>query len=353
MAFIRRRQRRTGVFYYVGYYIPGEIVDGQKQKAKIRWRSAGKDRRFAKRWAANIERIKRLQKAGLLEEEPPDPGDSGWTVGELRKRDLADARQRGIVMSHRESCWRNILRVLPEETLLTEITPERIRDATAAWLKSAGNLTANRYRQVLRYGLRLARESSESRYTGDPFSRLARLPEKSARPARALTDAESGRLIRILRKIHPPTAATAELLLLTASRTSERGEMVGATLRYPGHKRGRPRTFRLDPRLRALLNAPRAWSRRAWEKATKELGIPDLRPHDLRHSAATRAFLAGATIAEVQELLGHRSPQMAQRLYTHLFPREMKAIRYAWGGKRGQTIGQGSGVPPRRRRASR
>lgn len=114
--------------------------------------------------------------------------------------------------------------------------------------------------------------------------------------------------------------------------TWERAAAWESSVRFPGHKRGRPRAFKLDARLRALLKEPRGWSRRAWKAATAKLGVPDLRPHDLRHTAATRAFLAGATVAEVQELLGHRSPEMAQRLYTHLFPREMEAVRYSWGG---------------------
>ena len=42
-----------------------------------------------------------------------------------------------------------------------------------------------------------------------------------------------------------------------------------------------------------------------------------LRIHDLRHSFASLAVSAGATLYEVQALLGHSSAQMTQR-YAHL-----------------------------------
>ena len=319
MAFVRSRSRKTGTFFYVVEYEPG---------GKRIWRSAGKNRGFARRWASSINELKLRRKAGFPDEEAP--ARCLWTVGVLRDRDLADARQRGLFMPSRESCWRNIVRVLGEDLSLSEISPETIRDATTAWLETAKNRTANHYRAVLRFALKLARQTPESGYTADPFASVASLPERDVRQARALTEKQAGKLVRILRRLHPATAASAELLLLTASRRSEEGTAAGRALRYPGHKRGRPRAFRLDTRLRELLEQPRGWSRRAWREAAQRLGIPDLRPHDLRHTAATRAFLAGATIPEVQELLGHQSPEMAQRLYTHLFPREMKAVRYAW-----------------------
>lgn len=45
-------------------------------------------------------------------------------------------------------------------------------------------------------------------------------------------------------------------------------------------------------------------------------GRPDLRLHDLRHTGATMAAMAGATLAELQARLGHSSVNAALR-YQH------------------------------------
>lgn len=56
-------------------------------------------------------------------------------------------------------------------------------------------------------------------------------------------------------------------------------------------------------------------------------GIENLRIHDLRHSFASLAVNAGATLYQVQHLLGHASPQTTQR-YAHLSD---EALREASG----------------------
>lgn len=54
----------------------------------------------------------------------------------------------------------------------------------------------------------------------------------------------------------------------------------------------------------------------AWHKARAAGGRPDLRLHDLRHTGATMAAQAGATLAELQQRLGHSSVNAALR-YQH------------------------------------
>jgi len=69
---------------------------------------------------------------------------------------------------------------------------------------------------------------------------------------------------------------------------------------FPNHKGDKP----MD------LRAP-------WETALKKAGIKDFRFHDLRHSAASYLAMNGATMAEIAEVLGHKTLQMVKR-YAHL-----------------------------------
>jgi len=54
-----------------------------------------------------------------------------------------------------------------------------------------------------------------------------------------------------------------------------------------------------------------------WEKALKKAKIGNFHFHDLRHSAASYLAMNGATIAEIAEVLGHKTLQMVKR-YAHL-----------------------------------
>lgn len=57
--------------------------------------------------------------------------------------------------------------------------------------------------------------------------------------------------------------------------------------------------------------------RTPWETALKKAEIEDFRFHDLRHSAASYLAMNGATLAEIAEVLGHKTLQMVKR-YSHL-----------------------------------
>lgn len=57
--------------------------------------------------------------------------------------------------------------------------------------------------------------------------------------------------------------------------------------------------------------------RSTWETALKRANIPNFRFHDLRHSAASYFAMNGASLAEISEILGHKTLQMVKR-YAHL-----------------------------------
>ncbi len=59
-------------------------------------------------------------------------------------------------------------------------------------------------------------------------------------------------------------------------------------------------------------------ARLAFTAHLQEAGLPPLRFHDLRHTAATRLLEAGASLYEVKELLGHASVSTTDGVYAHV-----------------------------------
>tara|TARA_R110002073_G_scaffold331990_3_gene517321 strand:+ start:1286 stop:2356 length:1071 start_codon:yes stop_codon:yes gene_type:complete len=57
--------------------------------------------------------------------------------------------------------------------------------------------------------------------------------------------------------------------------------------------------------------------RSPWETAVKKAELQDFHFHDLRHSAASYLAMNGASLAEIAEVLGHKTLQMVKR-YAHL-----------------------------------
>ncbi|WP_421950788.1 site-specific integrase [Pelagibacterium sp.] len=64
----------------------------------------------------------------------------------------------------------------------------------------------------------------------------------------------------------------------------------------------------------------------AFRRGRKELGIEDLRFHDLRHEATSRLFEAGLTIERVALVTGHRDWKMLRR-YTNLKPEDLHQLQ--------------------------
>lgn len=100
------------------------------------------------------------------------------------------------------------------------------------------------------------------------------------------------------RRVVPLTGFALELL-----KEHEAKRRMDSLLIFPAQK-GR------NPQKPAVLRA-------AWTKALGEASINDFKFHDLRHSCASYLAMNGASLAEIAEVLGHKTLQMVKR-YAHL-----------------------------------
>lgn len=73
--------------------------------------------------------------------------------------------------------------------------------------------------------------------------------------------------------------------------------------------------------------------KKGYEKARIRAGIPDLVPHDLRHTCAPWLVQAGVPLIEVRDLLRHSSVKVTER-YAHLAPSGVRSAVGRLDGKR-------------------
>ena len=60
-----------------------------------------------------------------------------------------------------------------------------------------------------------------------------------------------------------------------------------------------------------------------FQRVRNDLGIKDLRYHDLRREGASRLFEQGYSIEEVAQVTGHRNLNILWQVYTQLFPHKL------------------------------
>lgn len=123
---------------------------------------------------------------------------------------------------------------------------------------------------------------------------------------------------------HRETRAAIRVAFYSGMRLSE---ILRATVTRDGFslgttKNGRPRIVPIHPRIAVVARRIRFTIKPhklkdEWEKARLKAGYPDLRFHDLRHSAASEMINGGADLYTVGGVLGHISMTSTQR-YAHL-----------------------------------
>ena len=170
----------------------------------------------------------------------------------------------------------------------------------------------------------------------NPTGKVERYPETKRK--RYMAGDEAAKIAEILhrdREKYPASVAFIYLLILTGARCGEiknakwsmiQGNKIVLT-KHKTDRTGDNRIVRLPvPAMELLDTLPKIANGTItgilspvtyWESVRKEAGCPDLRLHDLRHSFASAALSAGLSLAQIGELLGHKSAQTTMR-YAHL-----------------------------------
>jgi len=175
-------------------------------------------------------------------------------------------------------------------------------------------------------------------YLKDSPARLVKKVKEAPGRVRYLTSEEQQKLLAAASPALQPYILAA---LQTGARRSELltlkwadVDMKAGTITFTKTKNGDSRTVPMTNRMRGLLTSlPRPLERLSlvlpeWDppaltvafgRLVRNLGLADLRFHDLRHDAASTLTMAGVPQRTIMALLGHRDPRMTLR-YQHLSP---------------------------------
>jgi integrase len=259
-------------------------------------------------------------------------------------RDYLPAKRSGKDQARILGWWKKQIGVYP----LADVTPPLIaeqRDKLARGKTNRGGRrgagTVNRYLAYLSHAFTVAVREWQW-LESNPVQRVPKLEEPRGR-VRFLADDERNRLLEACCESDEPNLYP--LVYLALSTGARQGELLG--LRWPDvdwergaaviHQsknderralpltgkalevlRERSQLRRVDTDLIFANRRGRAlFPRKAWLEALTAAEIDDFRFHDLRHSAASYLAMSGATLAEIAEVLGHKTLAMVKR-YSHM-----------------------------------
>jgi len=206
--------------------------------------------------------------------------------------------------------------------------------------RSAG--TVNRYLAALSHAFTIA--IREWGWLQDNPLRRVTKPKENRGRVRFLSDDERKQLLEACRESSHPWLYT--IVVLCLSTGARKMEVLGLTWRQVDFQRNvivleetKNGERRLLPLAAHALELMKELSKvrridtdlifpgkdptkpieiaKAWERALDKAKIEDFRFHDLRHSAASYLAMNGASLAEIAEVLGHKTFQMVKR-YSHL-----------------------------------
>lgn len=321
-----------------------------------RERSKHFDRKIdAERWLASVAVAKHRGEwiDPTLSRVTVGPWCTTWLDAQGQLKPTTRARYTGIVSKHIEPAWGRVP--------LAEVTPTDV----AAWLGrlTASGLAAASVRYAHRVlSLALAYAVLDGRLSRNPAEGVP-LPRAKAKPKRFLTHAEVARLadecgrystlIYVLgytglRWGEVAALQVADLDLMRRRITVQRamaevgGRAVVGTPKDHERRDVPVPAFLVDELAQLVAGrvpdalvfpAPGGgflrngnFRRNVFDAAAERAGVDDMTPHGLRHTAASLAIAAGATVVLVQRMLGHSSPTVTLNVYSHLFADDLDTV---------------------------
>lgn len=226
-------------------------------------------------------------------------------------------------------------RILGPDTMIADLTNANILDYRAKRRGEGLELASvNRDFNCLKAALNHAHQMHGQEIPALAWKRL-RADEPPGRDRflsrdeyRRLLDVSDAALQRIVIFAVATGLRKANILGLDWSEVDLASGLITVTVK--GDKR---HTVRMTPELRAMLGMERDRRgrvfdlknfRKRWDGAVKRARLDDFRFHDLRHTFASWARMAGADIADICEALGHSSVAVTMR-YAHIEPKLHKS----------------------------
>ena len=232
---------------------------------------------------------------------------------------------------------------------LSDITPaliaqyrEKLSQGITAFRKKRSAATVNRYLAILSHVFTIAMKEW-GWVNENPLRKVTKMKEPRGR-VRFLSDPEREALLAECKNSENPWLYT--IVVLALSTGARKMEILGlnwqdidlarGVIILPQTKNGERRRLPLAGHALELmkehskvrqLNTNLVFPgknlinpidiRTPWENALKRAGINDMKFHDTRHCTASYLAMNGASLAEIAEILGHKTLQMVKR-YAHL-----------------------------------
>jgi integrase len=296
----------------------------------------------AKKWASNTESA--IREGRHFKTSEAKKHTFGEMVDHYIKTVLPNKPKSKAKQENQLTWWQDELGAYT----LADVTPAMIgecRDKLLSGITYRGtkrsNATVVRYLSALSHCYSIA--ANEWGWIENSPMRKVRKPTEPKGRVRFLSDDERVRLLVECKKSNNPLLYP--IVVLALSTGMRHGEIVGLTWDVVdfqrnvvllletknGERRAAPLAGLAYQLLKELYENKLADSqlvfpgigikpvdvRPAWEEALDKAKITDFRFHDLRHSAASYLAMNGATLAELAEVLGHKTLQMVKR-YAHL-----------------------------------